>query len=101
MKAKKIAKQLIIKEMINYFLEGPSVKHIKELAYDFTIESDNLCWWDCENGEFDEIDEKELEALENEDTKYEIYNEIGKEFDQKVGRFILGYAKLINEFKKI
>jgi hypothetical protein len=101
MKAKKIAKQLIIKEMINHFLEGNNVKQIKELAYDYTMEPDTFCWWDCENGEFDEIPEKELEELENGNIQREIYKEIEKEFDDKVATFILGYAKLINEFKKI
>ena len=100
-KAKKIAKQLIMKEMINYFLEGNNVKLRKEIAYEFTMEPDTFCWWDCENGEFEEIPEKELEELGDEDTQHDIYKEVEQEFDGKVATFLLGYAKLINDFKKI
>jgi len=99
MKAKKIAKQLIIKQMINHFIEGNNVKEMKERAHDCTMEPDTFYWWDCENGELDRIPEEELGELD--ETQNEIYKEVEKEFDDKVARFILGYAKLIDEFKKI
>jgi len=93
--AKKIAKQLILKEMISYFLEGHSEESAREIAYEFSFDAENISIWDFDNPEIDKF--ADCNVL-NENA---IQDEAQKVYDLKIEKFIKGYMTLINEFKQI